>query len=183
MIENKGGNYMINKCIVCNKEFEAKKSTKKYCSRSCQNKMAWNRKKERFIIEKQGLNYYEKQCLICGKTFIPKDKNANQRTCCYNCMPDGIQYSRGDFLNLIKKQRGGKCERCGYNKYLGALDFHHINPTEKDFTIGNRDFKLKDCIKETKKCILICSNCHKELHDNMWNIEDLNIKEREEVEL
>ena len=61
-------------------------------------------------------------------------------------MPDKVQLSRSDFLNLLRKQRGGKCEKCGYNKYLGALEFHHLNSEEKDFTIGNRDFRLKECI-------------------------------------
>jgi len=86
------------------------------------------------------------------------------------------------FLAKIKESRGGKCIRCDYDKCIKALEFHHLDPTQKDFTISNDHFKLEDAVKESKKCILICSNCHKELHDNMWNIEDLNFKEREEVE-
>lgn len=34
-------------------------------------------------------------------------------------------------------------------------------------------FKLKDAIAESKKCILLCANCHRELHDNLWSIEEL----------
>ena len=164
---------MINKCIVCGKSFEAKKTTKKYCSKKCENKMAYIRKKERIKVEKQGINYYEKTCLICGNTFTPKNKNANQRTCCYNCMPDGHQLTRGEFLAKIKQQRGGQCQRCGYNKCLKALEFHHLDPYQKDFTISNDHFKLKEAIEESKKCILICANCHRELHDNLWKIIDL----------
>ena len=107
---------------------------------------------------------------------------ASQRMCCYNCMPDGIQLTRGMFLAKIKETLGGKCIRCGYDKCLKALEFHHIDPSKKDFTISNDHFRLQEAIKETKKCILICSNCHKELHDNMWNIEDLDINKKEEVE-
>ena len=98
-------------------------------------------------------------------------------------MPDGVQLTRSMFLAKIKKARGGKCIRCGYNKCIKALEFHHLDPTQKDFTISNDRFKLQDAVAESKKCILICSNCHKELHDNLWNIEDLNIEEMEEVEL
>ena len=170
---------MINKCIVCGKEFEAKKSTKKYCSRSCENKMAWIRKKERIEAEKQCINYYEKTCLICGTKFTPKDKNANQRTCCYTCMPEGTQLGRSGFLDLLRKQRGGKCQRCGYNTYLGALEFHHISQNEKDFTIGNRDYRLEDCVRETKKCVLICANCHREVHAGLWDIKEILAKENE----
>lgn len=83
----------------------------------------------------------------------------------------------------MRKQRGGKCERCGYDTYLGTLDFHHINQTEKDFTIGNRDFRLKDCIEESKKCVLLCANCHREIHANLWDLSELKkFKEKEEVE-
>ena len=81
----------------------------------------------------------------------------------------------------IKEQRGGKCERCGYNKCIKALEFHHLDPSQKDFTISNDHFKLVEAILESKKCILICANCHRELHDNLWKIED--IIEKEEVGL
>ena len=172
---------MIVKCIVCGKEFEALRSTKKYCSDDCINamrRMKWaNREK---IQKEKGVS--EKQCPICGKIFNPKSAAANQRTCCYECMPDGVQLTRGAFLGLLKKQKGGKCSRCGYDKCLKALEFHHIDPSKKDFTISNDHFRLKDAIEESKKCILLCSNCHKEFHDNMWTLDELNIEEMEEVE-
>ena len=85
------------------------------------------------------------------------------------------------FLAKIKETRGGKCVRCGYNKCLKALEFHHIDPSKKDFTISNDHFKLLEAVEETKKCILICSNCHKEFHDNLWSLDELNLKEKEEV--
>lgn len=97
-------------------------------------------------------------------------------------MPDGVQLTRGMFLAKIKEARGGKCIRCGYDKCIKALEFHHIDPSKKDFTISNDHFKLLDAIAESKKCILICSNCHKELHDGLWTIDELNLKEMEEVE-
>lgn len=170
---------MILKCIICGQEMEAQKSTKKYCSRSCENKARTQKRQLRKEAALQGIDIDIKNCLICGAEFKPKDKNANQRTCCYNCMPEGKQLMRSDFINLIRQQRGGKCEKCGYNRYLGALDFHHLDPSQKDFTVGNRDFKLKECIEETKKCIMLCSNCHRELHANLWTINDLNLEERD----
>lgn len=65
--------------------------------------------------------------------------------------------------------KGGKCQMCGYNKYIGALDFHHRNPDEKEFEIGQRYrcCKINSTIKkELDKCDLVCSNCHRELHFN-----------------
>lgn len=168
---------MIITCQICGKTVEAKKSTKKYCSRSCENKAKYIREKERKTALQNGIDIDLKTCPICGTLFKPKDKSANQRICCYNCMPDSIQLTRGMFLAKIKEARGGKCIRCGYNTCIKALEFHHIDPSKKDFTISNDHFKLIEAMRESQKCILICSNCHKELHDNLWNIEDLEKKE------
>lgn len=61
--------------------------------------------------------------------------------------------------------KGGKCERCGYNKCIAAMDFHHLDPSQKDFSISNAKNKSFDKIKnELDKCILVCSNCHREIH-------------------
>lgn len=60
---------------------------------------------------------------------------------------------------------GGKCVRCNYNKCIEALEFHHKNPKEKDFSLSQNMnkawYKIK---KELDKCIMVCSNCHKEIH-------------------
>lgn len=85
------------------------------------------------------------------------------------------------FLAKIKGHRGGKCIRCGYSRCLKALEFHHLDPSQKDFTISNDHFKLKEAIEESKKCILLCSNCHKEFHNNLWTLDELNLEESEEV--
>lgn len=174
---------MKNICVVCNCEFEAIKSTKKYCSKDCENanrrmKYAQRKKEEK----ESGVAYQEKplaekECLLCNKIFRPKNKSANLRSCCYDCMPDGTQLTRGEFLAKIKYLRGGCCEKCGYDKCIKALEFHHLDPSKKDFTISNDHFKLKDAIEESKKCILICANCHRELHDNLWNLDELGKEE------
>ncbi|MGE0269497.1 MAG: hypothetical protein AB7S78_13690 [Candidatus Omnitrophota bacterium] len=62
--------------------------------------------------------------------------------------------------------KGGKCERCGYDRCIDALEFHHIDPVQKDFTISAKGYtrswnKVK---AELDKCIMLCANCHRELH-------------------
>lgn len=62
--------------------------------------------------------------------------------------------------------KGGKCIFCGYSKYNGALDFHHINSSTKDFGLSVRGLtrsweKIKE---EVEKCVLVCANCHREIH-------------------
>jgi len=61
--------------------------------------------------------------------------------------------------------KGGKCEKCGYNKCNWSLHFHHIDPTKKEFTFSRYSNHSWEKIKnELDKCIMICSNCHGEIH-------------------
>lgn len=77
-----------------------------------------------------------------------------------------------DVHNHIKRRKanlirvlGGKCCICGFDKYQEALEFHHVNPEEKEFGISNNSIKALDKqLKELRKCILVCSNCHKGIH-------------------
>ena len=75
--------------------------------------------------------------------------------------------------NLIKLC-GGKCVLCGYNKCSAGLEFHHINPETKKFGLSSGNcHKIEDDIAEVKKCILICANCHREIHSGFYQGEDL----------
>lgn len=63
--------------------------------------------------------------------------------------------------------KGGKCIDCGYNKLYVAMDFHHRNPSEKEFTWHKLRKRAWDSIKnELDKCDLLCRNCHAERHYN-----------------
>lgn len=67
--------------------------------------------------------------------------------------------------------KGGKCEECGYSKSMRALQFHHTDPTQKDFGIGKRTVSdLNKIFKELDKCRLLCSNCHLEEHERLDSI-------------
>lgn len=62
---------------------------------------------------------------------------------------------------------GGCCQICGYDKCLSALEFHHIDASEKELPPSYAIFRMKweTVVKELKKCILVCANCHREIHD------------------
>tara|TARA_Y100000022_G_scaffold124448_2_gene107779 strand:+ start:6311 stop:6541 length:231 start_codon:yes stop_codon:yes gene_type:complete len=62
--------------------------------------------------------------------------------------------------------KGGSCSKCGYDNYIGALEFHHLDPTQKDFTIAKVKLTTfgEKVEKELDKCVLLCSNCHREQH-------------------
>ena len=111
----------------------------------------------------------EKICEKCQKIFYPKIQ-AKTRKYCYDCYPEGIYTNGAMERKLIKKwgveYKGNQCEICGYNKCIAALDFHHKNPEEKDFNLSDRNIKLdwEKIKQELDKCILVCANCHREIH-------------------
>lgn len=68
--------------------------------------------------------------------------------------------------------KGGKCIVCGYSKSTRALNFHHVNPAEKLFGISARGItrSWKKVQNELDKCVLVCSNCHAEIHDGITQL-------------
>lgn len=69
----------------------------------------------------------------------------------------------------LVEYKGGCCEKCGYNKSEQALQFHHLNPKEKDFNISGRSYSFERMKKEVDKCIMVCANCHIEIHEEERN--------------
>lgn len=72
---------------------------------------------------------------------------------------------------------GNKCCVCGYNRCLAALEFHHLDPSKKDFSISSAyasPKKWATIVQELEKCVLVCSNCHREIHHDILYIENKN---------
>jgi hypothetical protein len=63
--------------------------------------------------------------------------------------------------------KGGRCLICGYDRCASAFDFHHVTPWEKDFAISARMTSFRAIRRELDKCVLLCANCHREVHDGM----------------
>ena len=75
-------------------------------------------------------------------------------------------------LRLIQKL-GGVCSICGYKTNLAAFNFHHADPQRKIFKLDMRSLSNRTWAKvlqETKKCSLVCANCHAELHNPHLNL-------------
>jgi len=68
-------------------------------------------------------------------------------------------------MKMAIDYKGGKCIVCGYNKCTWALEFHHIDPKEKEFSISDKGYTRSwDKVKiELDKCVLLCANCHREV--------------------
>jgi hypothetical protein len=102
------------------------------------------------------------KCLTCGED-NPKFFWGRQKTRCKTCQSIVNEQTRLQRRKIAIESRGGKCERCGYDKYIGALEFHHRDPSQKDpNALKNRG--LKALLKEIEKCDLLCANCHREEH-------------------
>lgn len=74
-----------------------------------------------------------------------------------------------DFRIRLKERAtyvlGDKCACCGYNKCIQALEFHHLDPKQKDFNFGTNTNRSWEATRsEIQKCILVCANCHREIH-------------------
>jgi len=74
---------------------------------------------------------------------------------------------RKELKNKAVEYKGGCCEKCGYNKCNEALEFHHLDPNEKDFGIGGRTRSWENVKKELDKCMMVCANCHREIHEEL----------------
>jgi len=71
---------------------------------------------------------------------------------------------------ILLNSFGNKCALCGYDRYPGALEFHHRNPAKKKIEISKfaRNNNLTyDQIRELEGCVLLCSNCHRESEGGM----------------
>ena len=94
-------------------------------------------------------------------------------------MPDSRTYAdRAEYLKIaVAKRRkkvrqmlveykGGKCEICGYCQCIDALDMHHKNSSTKEFGISSSGLtrSWEKNKTEADKCILLCANCHREIH-------------------
>lgn len=105
-------------------------------------------------------------CSKHGLTEHSESKGKRNRLRCRKCMVEAVQRRRRKMKQMSVDYLGGKCNRCGYNKCIDALDFHHINPKEKDFNFSENGHcrSWERVKKELDKCELLCANCHREEH-------------------
>lgn len=73
---------------------------------------------------------------------------------------------RKKLKEMVVRYKGGKCMISGYDKHVGALELHHLEDSQKEFGLSTKGLtrsweKIK---KEADKCILVCANCHREIH-------------------
>jgi predicted HNH restriction endonuclease len=117
-----------------------------------------------------------KLCRKCGKTkdnsdFFIRKRNGAPYGYCKVC----VTVQTMERLKTYKEQAvaylGGSCKMCGYNKYIGVLEFHHIDRFVKDSNYASmRNWSFDSKKGELDKCILLCANCHREVEAGIISI-------------
>jgi hypothetical protein len=161
------------KCCGCQINYVTKWKPKNnvwYCTKSCANKHNPRR-------------HMEGKCHLCQSQISASRKYCND--CITKQRSDskilsGIRkknYSKLAVKSYIRKlkekaiaYKGGKCQSCGYNRYNGSLQFHHVNATTKSFEISGKSISFERLKPELDKCVLVCSNCHGEIHGNVLDL-------------
>ena len=111
-------------------------------------------------------------CSKCGETDITKFYKSSYYLCksCNKVLTkDNNKKRKEKYMALL----GGKCQVCGYDKYYGVLEFHHKDPSTKSELLNKQTLiQYNDTFikEELKKCILVCSNCHREIHAGLINV-------------
>jgi len=155
----------MNQCQ--NKDCNKETKNPRFCSKSCSAIVTGSESHKRKRT---------KTCKVCSALIT------SEKTFCSNlCYSKGrakrrttkpIGYERvKNFRARLKQQsidyKGGKCSICAYSKCTKALEFHHLDPTQKDFVISSVSKSFEAIKYELDKCILVCANCHREIHDKM----------------
>jgi 5-methylcytosine-specific restriction endonuclease McrA len=83
-----------------------------------------------------------------------------------------VSKRRSKIKDMAIIYKGGKCTLCGYSKCKDALEFHHKNDKNKKFGISKDGLtrSWERVRNEIEKCILVCANCHRELHSNIRSL-------------
>lgn len=95
---------------------------------------------------------------------------------CKKCAVEAVQKRRDKVKKMAVEYKGGKCQNpeCGYNKCIGALEFHHFDG-KKDFGLSDKGYTRSWEVnrKELDKCVMLCANCHREVHAGFLDVFNL----------
>jgi len=110
-----------------------------------------------------GFTRFTSTCRRHGQTEFLVFPNGCSR--CARCNGEAVARRRRRVKQLLVEEAGGRCTLCGYERYVGALQFHHLNPRLKSFALSHEGVtrSLEKARAEVRKCVLLCSNCHAEV--------------------
>ena len=90
--------------------------------------------------------------------------NGTRRWRCKRCVGEAVTRRKQRVKRTLVDEAGGRCAICGYRRCIVNLTFHHVDPTQKSFSLSMNTTKaLATYREELRKCVLLCANCHGEV--------------------
>jgi len=110
------------------------------------------------------------ECLRHGATTYVLEGRGYYR--CQRCRSDQIARHRRRLKEMLVAEAGGACRLCGYDRFLGALEFHHLDRAQERLGISANGLTLSvNAVREgALKCVLLCSNCHAEVEGGVRQV-------------
>lgn len=124
---------------------------------------ATGRRAEARRARELGSRYAILQCIHHGRTrFILENRGYHR---CVKCRAERVSAWRRRAKRRLVEAAGGSCALCGYARFRGALQFHHLDPATKEFSISREGVtrSFTELQAEAAKCVLLCANCHAEV--------------------
>ena len=109
------------------------------------------------------MDVVQRECSQHGLTDFKHRSTSGYR--CLKCRSEAVVRRRRKVKQMLVDEAGGACISCGYSRCIAALEFHHLVPSEKSFSLSHRGVarSLEKAKAEASKCVLLCANCHAEV--------------------
>ena len=129
-----------------------------------------SRRRETREAKQRGLRHIDRRCPQHGRTRFVLENRGSYR--CMKCRRADVSAWRRRAKQRLVQEAGGKCKACGYDRYLGALQFHHLDPSTKSFSLSRRGCTraFAELKAEAAKCVLLCANCHAEVENGVAEV-------------
>ena len=103
--------------------------------------------------------------LECPKHGVTDFWLSSTRARCKRCNNEAVAERRRAVKQVLVDEAGGRCSECGYSRCTAALEFHHLDPSDKQFGIASAGCtrSIESSRREASKCVLLCANCHAEV--------------------
>lgn len=154
--------------------FECSKATVRYWLRKyglrTKHRSKMHSSPEAIAARDAGLPSFVGSCPKHGEADFVRERSGYFR--CGRCRAEAVTARRRRVKETLVLEAGGRCQICGYDRYIGALQFHHLDPSEKSFTFGRRGLSMsvERFREEARKCVLLCANCHAEVEGGIASV-------------
>lgn len=115
------------------------------------------------VAKEAGLLMVTMSCRHHGETDFVLEGRGYDR--CRRRRAEAVVRHRQKLKAVLVQEAGGRCCVCGYDRFLGALEFHHLDPSQKRLALSGQGvtYSLERLRAEARKCVLVCANCHAEV--------------------